>query len=108
LNDAGIVNANIDATSDGVRNGSHNPWLVGPVDFYFTYDGALSLSNVGFSFGSDAQNPTIPACEVDCSPPPCRENCGDQNVPEPSPLALLGIGALALVGMRRVGQPIAR
>jgi hypothetical protein len=104
LPDAGIVNPTIDATSDGVRNGAHNPWLVGPVDFFFTYSGALSISNVGFSFGTDREHPTIPACETDC----CDSNCGDTFVPEPSPLALLGIGALALIGVRRHRHQAAR
>ena len=94
LTQAGIVTTPIDPNSDGVSNGSHNPWLVGPVDFFFTYSGSFSVSNVAFSFGTDANTPTIPGSE-------CDTNCNDQNVPEPTSLALLGAGALAMLAKRR-------
>jgi len=96
LPNAGIVNANIDATSDGVRNGSHNPWLVGPVDFFFTYSGLFNVSNVAFSFGTNPDSPTVPGCTT---------NCGDQppppTVPEPASLALLAAGMIAIAANRR-------
>lgn len=51
-------------------------------------------------------NDLPPPC-TDCGPPPCTgDQCGDQNVPEPQPLALLGIATLALVMTRRLqGKP---
>ena len=97
LTDAGIVKTPIDPNSDGVGNVQHNPWLVGPVDFFFTYDGSFSVGNVAFSFGTDASSPTVPGCTTQC----CESNCGDQNVPEPAPLALLAAAAFAIVASRR-------
>jgi hypothetical protein len=94
LNQAAIITTPIDPNSDGVSNSQHNPWLIGPVDFFFTYNGSFSVSNVAFSFGSDANTPTVPGSE-------CETNCNDQNVPEPASLALLGAGALALLAKRR-------
>lgn len=96
LPDSGIITTPIDPNSDGVSNQSHNPWLIGPVDFFFTYSGLFSVSNVAFSFGTDASDPTVPACTTNC----CDNNC-DPNVPEPSPLALLAVGMIALVMTRR-------
>jgi hypothetical protein len=101
LTQAGIVNANIDASSDGVRNGQHNPWLVGPVVFNFTFSGsAFDITSVAFSFGTDASTPTVPGCT--------ERVCTPQQVPEPGPLALLGIALFALFPIRyraRVVKP---
>lgn len=91
----GIVSSAIpDASSDGVSNPQHNPWLVGPVDFSFTYSGLFNVDHIAFSFGTDARLPTIPGCIVNCG-------SGDPTVPEPAPLALLGIAALAYACSRR-------
>ena len=97
LNDYGIVNGAIDATSDGVSNGQHNPWLVGPVEFALTYSGAFNVSNVSFSFGTNPNTPTVPGCTTEC----CTSNCADQNVPEPATLALLSLGLAGAASVRR-------
>lgn len=79
----GIVNANYTSPGDGtgLSDAQNNPLLVGPVTFEFTTTGLTSIpmvNGVSFDFG------TRPSTQP-----------GIAAVPEPAPLALLGVGLVA-------------
>jgi hypothetical protein len=86
----GIVNANYTSPGDGsgLSGAENNPLLVGPVTFTFTTTGLSSIpmiNGVSFDFGDPIVVAAVPAA-----------------VPEPAPLALLGIGLVAgWLGRRR-------
>ena len=76
----GIVNANYTSPGDGsgLSGAENNPLLAGPVMFMFTTTGLNSIpmiTDVAFDFGT---RPTVVTA-----------------VPEPAPLALLGVGLVA-------------
>jgi hypothetical protein len=53
----GIVTTNIDGSSDGLSNAQHNPYLVGPVTFSFTYSGTVtSIDAATLYFGTSGDN----------------------------------------------------
>lgn len=53
-------------------------------------------------FGSDAQFVSVCGPNQNCTPvPPCTENCDPGDVPEPTTLALVGLGLLGGIGSRR-------
>jgi hypothetical protein len=87
----GIANATT-TVFDGIPNLQHNPYLVGPVDFFFalTGSGTPTISNVAFQWGTSNGDRT--------SGNPGDNGGGGQgnNAPEPNVIALFGIG---LVGM---------
>lgn len=78
----GIVN---DTTTvfDGIPNGQHNPYLLGPVDFSFLFSGSgtPTISSVAFLWGTEQE--LTPGQPI--QPP---------TIPEPNILALFGIGLL--------------
>ena len=90
----GIVNNSIFANGnlDGLRNGEHNPYILGPVTFSFsvTETSIPTISNVVFSFGT---KPDFINGVPGTSP--------DTPLPEPESLALLAIGLLSLGLARR-------
>jgi hypothetical protein len=112
-----IVNENYVAPggNGGLSNNQHNPLLVGPVTFTFSLSGLSfvpEISSVTFLFGTvpDSQQGdcTQANCEppctagAQCDPPPCTNgDCGDQNVPEPRSIALLGLALLSAVWISR-------
>jgi hypothetical protein len=51
-----IVTSNIDGSSDGLKSGPHNPYLVGPVTFTFTYTGTVtSIDSAKLYFGTGGE-----------------------------------------------------
>lgn len=87
----GIVNRNLTAT-DGITNRSHNPYLDGPVTFYFDVIGLSTIPDVSavslyFGTGPDIQFAT-PAIHTD-------------PVPLPPALLLFGSGLIGLVVVTR-------
>ena len=96
-----IVNENYLAPGGqgGLSNNQHNPLLVGPVTFTFSLSGLSfvpEISSVTFLFGTVPDSQQGECTGATCDPPPCTNgNCGDQNVPEPPAVALLGLALLA-------------
>ena len=91
----GIVNDSIldpvNYVQDGLSNGPHNPYLLGPVTFNFTLDGLLpgaEITSVAFYFGTGGETQTPPS------------------VPEPGTMVLLGTGlvGLAFFGRKRMNK----
>ena len=71
------------------------------------FDGLFDISSWGQNalshFSVLARNASTPPCEQNCEPPceqncepPCEGNC--TSLPEPSPLAIMGLGLIALGG----------
>lgn len=91
----GIVNSTFitNASEDGLTNAQHNPVLLGPVTFNFSFTGldSTDLSNVDFTFGTEPIH----------VPGTCTSDCTRQETPEPATLALLGLGLCAAGFFRR-------
>jgi hypothetical protein len=98
----GIVNESIVGTGNdgGNSNPTHNPMLLGPVHFLFTFDGAFaappSITGVDFYWGTGGDHRAGSLCTT----PECAEGGGDTSVPEPQTLALLALAMLAMAGLR--------
>jgi hypothetical protein len=102
----GIVNESIVGTgnSGGSSNPAHNPMLLGPVHFQFTFDGLLAqpmISGVDFYWGTGGDHRagslcTTPECTEGGAPPAG----GGDPIPEPGTLALLALAMLAMTGLR--------
>jgi len=91
----GIVNGTFitNASEDGLTNSQHNPVLLGPVTFNFSFTGldSTNLSNVDFTFGTEPIH----------VPGTCTRDCTHQETPEPQTLALVGLALLAGAFLRR-------
>jgi hypothetical protein len=83
----GIVNNNVTADTDGIKNAQHNPYLLGPVTFAFTLDelnGVVpDVTEATFYFGTEPDTIT------------------GTPIPEPGTLTLLGGGLLLILGLSR-------
>jgi len=86
----GIVNANYTAPGGdtGLSSAANNPLLIGPVTFTFGITGLESIPEImGVSFAFGTQ--------------PANSQPGVAAVPEPRPVALLGIGLVGIWLVRR-------
>ena len=91
----GIVNGNADATSDGIPNSQHNPYLLGPVTFVFTVAGWAGLPQLPTITSATGYFGTVPDTVAGVTTEPNTE------IPEPTTLALLGSGLFGLPLLRR-------
>jgi len=95
-----VINSNyaLPATGDGnLANGSHNPFLVGPVTFTFQTDLASipDVTSVQFLFGTNPDSQSGTCTSDQCGDVgPCTDGlCA--SVPEPNTLALIGVALSA-------------
>ena len=89
----GIVNDSITG-ADGLPNHQHNDFLLGPVEFDFSFITAPQVSDVTFYWGTQPE--TTSSTGGGCSNP-----CALQQAPEPGSLALLGLALSGLAWTRR-------
>jgi hypothetical protein len=87
---AAIVNSFVTGDTDGIRNGPHNDYLLGPVTFTLDFGGTAptAITSAVFQFGTDERDHHTGTLTTTVS-----------GVPEPSSLLLLG-GIVALVASR--------